>query len=621
MTHLVGLSSAYRGAALAYTVVGVAPASTHRFRVRALNAVGHSEVSAAVALSAPAAPPSPPLRLAAALDKGKSKQLKLKWTAPLEDHGSAVTGYKVYCCDMFLTQGPRAGSADTDAHDEHLECEHALRDGNGEVEERRETEEDRGGAQGKEEEQWVCVQHVSSHFAATLGPHASIADLIPGSHYKVRVTSVSEIGESCPSDSITVTTPPAPPPAPAAPCVSNASTIETTTDATILRSAARGGAAAAAGRRGGRGADSGYVRDVQVDRMAVDVRWEAVRPHQSEGHVQYVLEMCESEGKGPPPEDATWKQVFSGPDTRTAVAGLKPVKNYIFRLCAANSQGQSPLSPQVSHTTPPRPSRRQPPPYSQPPPPPYSQPADKSRGRGAASTSKHTQSLGTAAVGARGEEAPLGVQGSGRKVGAGLHAHMCSAVDLAQGGSHAHGPAAAAAAAAAAVEGGTAQQKPAVGARSVHALEARQLQRKLETKTKDGRGGGSGGGAVGVVESKFYGDGTWHKAILGAQTAPDWQLVKFVGYEDEGWQNTAAKDIRIFGGPNSAAAGEVAAAPDFVAHLKKAKGANAKDGKSGTIGVKFLYVFNVEIRIRVYYRSHSLTFLQIGSIKGWTVAS
>jgi hypothetical protein len=133
-----------------------------------------------------------------------------------------------------------------------------------------------------------------------------------------------------------------------------------------------------------------------------------------------------------------------------------------------------------------------------------------------------------------------------------------------------------------------AQQKPAVGARSLHTVEARQLQRKLETKTKDGRGGGSGGGAVGVVESKFYGDGTWHKAILGAQTAPDWQLVKFVGYEDEGWQNTAAKDIRIFGGPNSAAAGEAAAAPDFVAHLKKAKGANAKDGKSGTIGVKFL---------------------------------
>ena len=122
----------------------------------------------------------------------------------------------------------------------------------------------------------------------------------------------------------------------------------------------------------------------------------------------------------------------------------------------------------------------------------------------------------------------------------------------------------------------------------MYAVEATQLQRKVETKTKDARGGGSGGGAVCVVESKFYGDGTWHKAILGAQTAPDWQLVKFVGYEDEGWQNTAAKDIRTFGGPNSAAAGEVAAAPDFVAHLKKAKGANAKDGKSGTIVIKFL---------------------------------
>ena len=49
-----------------------------------------------------------------------------------------------------------------------------------------------------------------------------------------------------------------------------------------------------------------------------------------------------------------------------------------------------------------------------------------------------------------------------------------------------------------------------------------------------------------VVEAKFYGDsdGTWNKAILGAQLGPDRQQVMFVGYEADGWQDTAAKDVR-----------------------------------------------------------------------------
>jgi hypothetical protein len=55
-----------------------------------------------------------------------------------------------------------------------------------------------------------------------------------------------------------------------------------------------------------------------------------------------------------------------------------------------------------------------------------------------------------------------------------------------------------------------------------------------------------------VVEAKFYGDGTWNKAILGAQLGPDRQQVMFVGYEADGWQDTAAKDIRYPGDDSSA---------------------------------------------------------------------
>ena len=49
--------------------------------------------------------------------------------------------------------------------------------------------------------------------------------------------------------------------------------------------------------------------------------------------------------------------------------------------------------------------------------------------------------------------------------------------------------------------------------------------------------------AAEVVEAKFYGDGTWNKAILGVQLGPDQQQVMFVGYEADGWQDTTAKDI------------------------------------------------------------------------------
>jgi len=58
------------------------------------------------------------------------------------------------------------------------------------------------------------------------------------------------------------------------------------------------------------------------------------------------------------------------------------------------------------------------------------------------------------------------------------------------------------------------------------------------------KGGGERGLAAGEVQAKFYGDGTWNKATLGAQLGPDRQQVMFVGYEADGWQDTWTKDIR-----------------------------------------------------------------------------
>jgi hypothetical protein len=92
--------------------------------------------------------------------------------------------------------------------------------------------------------------------------------------------------------------------------------------------------------------------------------------------------------------------------------------------------------------------------------------------------------------------------------------------------------------------------------------------------------------AAEVVEAKFYGDGTWNKAILGAQLGPDRQRVMFVGYEADGWQDTEAKDIRYpvkIGGLHSGgSAGDTATGE--VATPTKAQDKKTKEGKGGKTG-------------------------------------
>ena len=116
--------------------------------------------------------------------------------------------------------------------------------------------------------------------------------------------------------------------------------------------------------------------------------------------------------------------------------------------------------------------------------------------------------------------------------------------------------------------------------------------------------GGAPQAGDGLVEAKFYGDGTWNKAVLGAALGPDQQQVKFVGYEDDGWQDTHQKDIRYpavklagpqkgrqVGGPAKATgatdSGQSAAAGGSAtptATPTKAQEKKAKDGKAGKGG-------------------------------------
>lgn len=54
-----------------------------------------------------------------------------------------------------------------------------------------------------------------------------------------------------------------------------------------------------------------------------------------------------------------------------------------------------------------------------------------------------------------------------------------------------------------------------------------------------GKGDAPGGGKSGegsVAEAKYYGDGGFHKCVLGKEVGADSQLVMFQGYEADGWQ-------------------------------------------------------------------------------------
>ena len=87
-----------------------------------------------------------------------------------------------------------------------------------------------------------------------------------------------------------------------------------------------------------------------------------------------------------------------------------------------------------------------------------------------------------------------------------------------------------------------------------------------------------------VVEAIFYGDGTWNKAVLGAQLGRDRQQVKFVGYEGDGWQETASKDIRypvqIRGRAEDGGGGAASSGPSTPAKAQTKKKPKDKGGRS-----------------------------------------
>src|SRR5207253_428606 len=72
---------------------GLAHATTYTYRVSAINSAGTGSPSTAVPGTTPAVAPSSPTGLTAAA--ASSSQINLSWTAPSDNGGFAITGYKI----------------------------------------------------------------------------------------------------------------------------------------------------------------------------------------------------------------------------------------------------------------------------------------------------------------------------------------------------------------------------------------------------------------------------------------------------------------------------------------------------------------------------------------------
>ena len=84
-----------------YSHTGLSPGSTRHYRVSAINAGGRSEASAAAAATLDTTAPDAPTGFRAIADGGT--QIDLSWSAPADDGGSAITGYRVEVSDNRST--------------------------------------------------------------------------------------------------------------------------------------------------------------------------------------------------------------------------------------------------------------------------------------------------------------------------------------------------------------------------------------------------------------------------------------------------------------------------------------------------------------------------------------
>src|SRR5207245_1533224 len=102
-------------AATAYSDTGLTHTTTYTYRVSAINSVGTSSTSSTAPATTLAVAPSTPTGLTATTVS--ASQVNLSWTAPSDNGGSAITGYKIERSTdggtTWSTIVPNSGSAST----------------------------------------------------------------------------------------------------------------------------------------------------------------------------------------------------------------------------------------------------------------------------------------------------------------------------------------------------------------------------------------------------------------------------------------------------------------------------------------------------------------------------
>ena len=89
-----------QSAATQHSLTGLKPGTTYHYRVSAINAEGEGEPSNVDSATTKATTPDPPTDLTATANG--STQIDLEWTAPTEDGGSPITGYRI---EVSITGG------------------------------------------------------------------------------------------------------------------------------------------------------------------------------------------------------------------------------------------------------------------------------------------------------------------------------------------------------------------------------------------------------------------------------------------------------------------------------------------------------------------------------------
>src|SRR3989475_9385350 len=91
--------------ATTYSYNDTAPTEIYTYRISAINSIGTGSSSSVASATTPIAAPSPPIALTASASS--SSQIALSWTAPSDNGGSSITGYKIDQKSARLNSRPR----------------------------------------------------------------------------------------------------------------------------------------------------------------------------------------------------------------------------------------------------------------------------------------------------------------------------------------------------------------------------------------------------------------------------------------------------------------------------------------------------------------------------------